>query len=359
MATQKRQPGPSLRERLFEAFYAFSFFQAVRLLEVLQPHKKPLGKSLEPRDEVVRFTVKTDLSFPASDISNLQADESDGPPKMEVAFMGLVGPSGLLPHWYTELVQRRIWNKDFGLAAFLDLFHHRLISLFYLAWKKNRFEANYLPDARDRHSRYLLSLAGLGTPGLVERIGLPAESLVFYSGLLARGIPSAVQIEAVVEYFAGTRVRVAQFIERTLPISTDDLTHLGRANCELGVSTVCGTSVRECQTQFRIDLGPVGLLPFARFLPTGDLVQPIFSLITFMVGIEYEFEISVYLKRQEVPACVLGAKGPSAPRLGWTSWVKSPVFTHGEDPCVTFRTSSLRGPYREQKDPGRRAGGSR
>ncbi|MCU0539355.1 MAG: type VI secretion system baseplate subunit TssG [Desulfobacterales bacterium] len=342
MATQKRQPGPSLKERLFEEYYCFSFFQAVRLLEAFLPHKRPLGKTLEPQQEAVRFSVKPDLSFPASDISNLQADAPDGTPRMEVAFMGLVGPSGVLPHWYTELVQRRIWNKDRALAAFLDLFHHRLISLFFLAWKKNRFEANYVPDARDRHSRYLLSLAGLGTPGLVERIGLPAESLVFYSGLLARAIPSAVQIEAVVAYFAGTRVQVEQFIERSQLISAEDLTRLGSANTALGVSAVCGTSVRECRTKFGVALGPVGLPHFVRFLPTGDLLEPIFSLIKFMVGIEYEFEITIFLDRREIPRCVLGAGGSAAPRLGWTSWITSPGVGHTEDPAVVFQNAGVR-----------------
>jgi type VI secretion system protein ImpH len=342
VATQKRQPGTSLKERLFKEYYNFSFFQAVRLLETFLPRKKALGKTLEPQDEVVRISVKPGLSFPPSDISKLHQNDHDGPARMEVAFMGLVGPSGVLPQWYSDLVLRRIWNKDFSLAAFLDLFHHRLISLFYLAWKKNRFDANYLPDARDRHSRYLLSLAGLGTPGLVDRIGLPAESLVFYSGLLSRSIPSAVQIEAVVEYFAGTRVRVEQFIERILPISEEDLTRLGTVNVELGVNTVCGTFVRECQTKFRVNLGPVGYREFSRFLPTGDLLQPIFSLIKFMVGIEYEFEISLYLKRQEVPTCILGAGGPAAPRLGWSSWVKSPEFVHREDPHITFHESGIR-----------------
>ena len=69
----------------------------------------------------------------------------------------------------------RVRQKDFSLTSFLDIFHHRLISLFYLAWKKHRFPENYLPGAQDRLSQYLLSLIGLGTPGLAGRLGLPGN----------------------------------------------------------------------------------------------------------------------------------------------------------------------------------------
>jgi type VI secretion system protein ImpH len=255
---------------------------------------------------------------------------------MEVTFMGLIGPAGVMPHWYTELVFERGWHKDHSLAGFLNIFHHRLISLFYLAWKKYRFEASYLPDARDRLSNCLLSLAGLGTPGLIERIGLPAESLAFYSGLLSRSIPSALAIESAVEYFAGTDVNIEQFIERMLPISPEDQTRLGAANSHLGVDVVCGSYIRECATKFRVNLGPVGYENFLRFLPTGDLLPPIFALVRCMVGIEYEFEITVFLNRDEVPPCILGEDTPTAPRLGWSTWVKSPDATHDEDPSITF-----------------------
>ena len=336
MDAKKRQSGTPLKDRLFEEHYKFSFFKAVSLLESLFPVKSPLGQTLEPDKEAVRFSVKPGLAFPGSDISNLEKGQDDGQVNMEVTFMGLIGPAGVMPHWYTELVVGRIWKKDHSLAGFLNIFHHRLISLFYLAWKKYRFEASYLPDARDRLSHCLLSLAGLGTPGLIERIGLPAESLAFYSGLLSQSTPSALAIESAVEYFAGTDVNIEQFIERMLPISPEDQTRLGAANSHLGVDAVCGSFIRECQTKFRVNLGPVGYEEFLRFLPTGDLLHPVFSLVRCMVGIEYEFEITVFLNRDEVPSCVLGDETSSAPRLGWTTWVKSPDVSHGENPSITF-----------------------
>lgn len=336
MDAKKRQSGTPLKDRLFEEHYKFSFFKAVSLLESLFPVKSPLGQTLEPDKEAVRFSVKPSLAFPGSDISRLEQSADNGPAQMEVTFMGLIGPAGVMPHWYTELVYERIWHKDRSLAGFLNIFHHRLISLFYLAWKKYRFEASYLPDARDRLSNCFLSLAGLGTPGLIERIGLPAESLAFYSGLLSRSIPSALAIESAVEYFAGTDVNIEQFIERMLPISPEDQTRLGAANSHLGVDAVCGSYIRECTTKFRVNLGPVGYEKFLRFLPTGDLLPPIFALVRCMVGIEYEFEITVFLNRDEVPPCILGEETPTAPRLGWSTWVKSPDVTHEEDPAITF-----------------------
>lgn len=336
MASPKWPSGPSIEDNLLTEFYGFSFFKAVNLLEALYPDRKPLGQTLEPDSEVVRFSVKPGFTFPASDISNLDKGGDSRPVNMEVTFMGLIGPSGVLPHWYNELAFERIREKDFSLTAFLDIFHHRLISLFYLAWKKNRFPENYVSGAGDRRSLYALSLLGLGTPGLADMIGLPKESLIFYSGLLSRTVPSALTIESAVEYFSGTTAKVHQFIERALQLNPEDQTRLGALNSRLGEDTVCGNWIWENQTKFRIDLGPVGYDSLLRFLPTGDMLQPIFAFIRFMVGIEYEFDIRLFLNRTEVPPCILGLGTDSAPRLGWSTWVKSSEFTHEEDPYITF-----------------------
>ncbi len=340
MASQKRRPDTSVVHRLYEEYYSFSFYQAVALLETLHPGKKRIGQSLEPDKEAVRFTVKPGLVFPPSDIEGLSPGDEETPVNMSVTFMGLIGPAGLLPHWYNEHAIERRREKDFALIDFLDIFHHRLVSLFYLAWKKNQFPVNYLPGAKDKLSGYLLSLAGLGTPGLAGRIGLTEESLSFYSGLLSRQVPSAVAIQATVEHFADTNVSIDQFVERLVPLNPEDQTQIGKANGRLGEETVCGSFVRECQTKFLVNLGPMPYADFSRFLPSGDMLYPIFSLVRYLVGVEYEFEIRIFLQRQEVPTCILGDQQQSA-RLGWSTWMKSPDFMHEKDPFISFQEMDI------------------
>ena len=337
MAPKKRQSNTSLRDRLFKEFYGFSFFKAVDLLESLFPDKKPLGQTLTPDEEVVRFSVKPGFSFPPSDISNLTYSDKKRPVNMEVAFMGLIGPSGVLPDWHNELAMERNRRKDFSLTAFYDIFHHRLISLFYLAWKKYKFPENYHPGAKGRLSGHLLSLIGLGTAGLTEMIGFSEESLIFYSGLLSRPIPSVAAIKAAVEYFSSTNVEIEQFIERILPIDLEDQTQLGVANGQIGIDAICGSCARESQTKFRINLGPMSYDDFIRFMPTGDMLNSIFSLVKYMVGIEYEFDIRLFLKREEVPPCVLGMETPACPQLGRSTWIKTPGVIQEEHPYVTFQ----------------------
>lgn len=337
MAAKKRQTDPAvesqpLKERLCREFYKFSFFQAVHLLETFSQDSQALGSGLEPEKEAVRFSVKPGLTFPAADITSLEGGDEGSPPQMSVAFMGLIGPSGVLPYWYTELALERVRQKDFGLTTFLDIFHHRLISLFYLAWKKQRFPENYTSGGQDRLTGYLLSLCGLGTPGLSNKIGLPPESLAFYTGLLSMPSPTAVGIEAAVSYLSGVTAEVAQFVERIIPLSPEDHTRIGMANARLGEDALCGSYVWDCETKFRVDLGPMGYDDFKRFLPGGAMLKPIFSLVRYRAGIEYEFDLKIILSRDEVPPCMLG--GDSL--LGMTSWLLKPGTKSEEDLYITI-----------------------
>ena len=340
MATEERRARPSIEDRLHKEWYRFSFFSAVYLLETLAPNKTALGTGSKPSKEAVRFSVKPGFAFPPSEIAGLTPGNDNSPAEMDVAFMGLIGPSGLLPHWYNSLASDRLRAKDSTLTAFFDLFHHRLLSLFYLAWKKHQFPVTFMPGASDKLSRYLLSLCGLGTPRLTGKIGFAEESLSFYSGLFSRRIPAESSLRSTIAHFTGTEAAIEQFVARTIPLEAGDITRLGQANSQLGYG-ILGEAVWECQTKFRAQLGPMSFAEYNRFIPSGDMHKPTFSLIRYMVGIEYDFEVSLCLKRTEPPPCILGssAAGPQT-RLGWSTWLKGADFVHQHDMRVTFQEAT-------------------
>src|SRR6478609_2460492 len=56
-------------------------------------------------------------------------------PRLYVTFGGMFGPQGPLPLHLTEYARDRIINSaDPTFARFLDIFHHRMLSLVYRAW---------------------------------------------------------------------------------------------------------------------------------------------------------------------------------------------------------------------------------
>ena len=70
MATESGRTSNSLADVLFEEPYRFEFFQAVRLLERIEPERRPVGRYSEPASEAVRFRTRVSLSFPPSRMSS-------------------------------------------------------------------------------------------------------------------------------------------------------------------------------------------------------------------------------------------------------------------------------------------------
>ena len=121
MASTNGRPDAPLSDQLFHEPYRFDFFQAVRLLERLargagRRAPQPVGHDHPPDQEAVRFRAHNSLSFPAAPIQQLQWAGEEGqttrPPEMTVNFMGLTGPSGVLPFHYTRLLIQRLRLKD-------------------------------------------------------------------------------------------------------------------------------------------------------------------------------------------------------------------------------------------------------
>jgi type VI secretion system protein ImpH len=334
MATQSRTTDPPLAQQLFDEPYRFRFFQAVRMLERAYAERKPVGQDADANEEVVRFRTRQTFSFPACEIHDLKHDhaEDSNPPEMVVSFMGLTGPLGVLPHQYTELLMNRIRYGDTALWSFLDIFNHRLISLFYRVWEKYHFPVAYERTGEDQFTAYLFDLIGLGTNGLRGRFSFNDQALLFYSGLIAQRPHSATALAATISDYFAVPANVVQFPGEWLKLG-DNVSALGRANSQLGANTIAGTRVWSEQSKFRVRVGPMTLKQFRRFVPVGEAYKPLTEIVRFLSGLEFEFDLQLVLKKNEVPFSILETD-QHGPRLGWTSWLKTTEFRADDDQVV-------------------------
>lgn len=324
-----------MREQLLAEGHRFEFFQAVRLLERIARDREPVGGSSIPSQESVRFRTRVSLEFPASAIHEVRDTPRAGaPPEMLVSFLGMTGPLGVLPHCYTELLLDRTRQKDNSLWEFLDIFNHRLLSFFYRAWEKYRFPVSYERTGQDAFTEYLFDLIGMGTPGLRGRMVIPDQALLFYAGLIAQRPHSAVAVESILRDYFGVPVAMQQFYGQWLALDPEHRSRIGTANSTLGGDMVCGARVFNAQSKFRLRLGPLTLAQFQGFLPKGAFHDAVGQWTRLLAGMEFDFDVQLVLKKEEVPPCQLGGGG--LPRLGWTSWVKTEDLK--EDPSEVVLT---------------------
>jgi type VI secretion system protein ImpH len=306
--------------RLASEPYAFSFYWALRLLECAEPGKPRIGTSKRLKDDSLRLSQEPSMAFAPSTIRALELPSDGRPARMQVSFLGLLGPNGPLPLHLTEYARDRLRNQnDPTLVRFLDVFHHRLLSLFYRAWARSQPSVSLDRPKEDSFGHYLGAFGGLGMGSLRGRDSLPDYAKIAFTGLFSRQARNAEALEVMLASFFRVPVRIEQCAAHWMPLPRDAQTRLGRreATAQLGISAVLGGRMWDVQSKFRIVLGPLSLSDYKRFFPGGLSLRRLSDWIRNYVGYEFDWDIKLTLKQDDVPR--LGLGGDS--RLGLTSWL--------------------------------------
>ena len=327
----------TLQAELLEEPYRFEFFQAVRLLQKIATDKKPVGGEALPHEEAIRFRSRIAFDFPASEVHEIRKLEGNSPEEerleMVQNFMAMAGVSGALPVHYTELAFSRLRYRDSTLWAFLDIFTHRVVSLFYRAWAKYRVSIGY-ENGDNSFTSYLYDFAGVGTKGLRGRLDIDDESLLPYAGLISQKPHSSTSIENIISDYFSLEAKVEPFVGQWLDLSQSEWTLLGKANHVLGARAIVGTRVWDHQSKFRIRLGPLTVSQYLAFLPNGSAYKALKSMLRFLIGDEFDYDAQLCLLAKQVPATILTTKAMRRPLLGWTSFLKSQRFEQDDEQLI-------------------------
>ncbi|WP_028693317.1 type VI secretion system baseplate subunit TssG [Pseudomonas cremoricolorata] len=299
--------------------WQYDFFQALRRLEAEHPEVPRFGHSLRLSDEPVRLGQRLDSAFAPATLASVTPADEHAPARLEQFFFGLGGPNGPLPLHLTEYARERQRNHaDTTSKRFLDVFHHRLLSLFYRAWAEARPTVSHDRPGDDYWAGRLAALSGRGQPALQGQGPLPDTAKLHYSGHLAAQTRYPDGLCGILASYFGVPVSLEEYVGQWLELP--ERSQLGvRAN-RLGVDMCLGRHVWDRQHKFRLRLGPLSLDQYHALLPGGQAFSELAAWVAEYLGHELDWEVQLILRREQVPALQPG----TGRRLGFDTWLGSP-----------------------------------
>jgi type VI secretion system protein ImpH len=304
--------------------WRFDYFTVLRQLERSFPDKPRIGDSASRRDEYIQLGQDPYMDFPASNLARVvQGDHK--PLKLFVKYLGLLGPQGALPLATTEETYHYVIAQDDAFPRFLDIFNHRFIQLFFRAWADSRPIVQHdRPDA-DRFVAYIGSAIGVGSKPYQKLDSIPDAAKLGFAGLLGAQAKSASRLAGAVCGLFKVEAEVEEFIGTRLVIEAAEWTILGRRYNMLGEDALLGRTVFSVQDKIRVRIFTKNLVQYIRFLPTGDLCEPLADLVFFYNGEQLDWDAELAIPSGAAEPIRLGKFG----QLGWTTWM-APNWTSME-----------------------------
>ncbi len=306
------------------------WFQTIRQIESSGERFARVGHAARPAAESVRIGQPADLDFAPASVSKVTVDDA-GHHHIRQRSFGLLGPAGPMPLWLTQTVRDRTRDEDPSLEAFLNLFHHRMATLFYRAWASSRGAVQRDRPGDDRMADWVGALAGaIGsedssrTSSALEK--LRRDSRLHFVGRHGPVGRSAEALAAVVSATHDVPVRVESFRLRRLPLPVENQTQLGGPNRQhggglghggLGHGAVVGRTIADRASMIGVSIGPLRWSGFDRLRPGGEEHQTLVATIGDFIGPAVDADVELSVVGGDVRPMTLGRSG----RLGIDAWV--------------------------------------
>jgi type VI secretion system protein ImpH len=284
------------------------------------------------KKEAVFLQSKPSFDFSTTHILSIQAPLEKLPCQLSVNFFGLMGPNGPMPFQDTFLALHRARFGDLVLKDYLDCFNHRLLSLFYRAWSKNRLYIGFENaikhgPSKDTGANILKSFHG-------EMVFFPTNVLpknfgCFFSGILSQKPASALGLKQILACFLNLPVNIKKNVGKWIIISKEEKTKIATKKQEnynsLADQAMLGGRFCSHATYFQVSIGPLTLGQFEKLLPGGDLINQVWQIICYYAPSHLKCQIQLILKASQVPMCAVKIMGGG--QLGLNTWLQRKVCT--------------------------------
>ena len=218
---------------------------------------------------------------------------------------------------YTELLIRRNQQNDTALQDFMDIFNHRLLSIFHRIRKKNWLGLQNCTPQQSRLSGVLNAFNGLRSVSLAHQQSSFKDTITSNTVHLWRNPRSSTALQALLTHYFQVPVNIKSFKGRWYKIDEDQQTRLGRRQSRLGYDSTLGSCYWDQTRTVQIQLGPLTKLDFQNFLPNGNAWPELINMIKNYMGVRCDFEISLTIADSKTEPAMLSNDG----YLGWNTWL--------------------------------------
>jgi len=311
---------------------------ALRLLECSDPSRPRLGHAVRLAEEVVRLSQSVSLGFGGHSLVSLEQGDGPRPWRLHCRYPGLFGTNGPLPLHVTEEADRRARHHgDPTAREFIDLFNHRLITLFYRAWADAEPAIAGDRPADNPFADMLGALAGYGEPESRGRDALPEplhQGSAMWFGPTAR---SPDGLLALLRRHLDTDAQVIELSGGWVPVPAASRLVLGgrdrRDRARLG-DRLLGRRGWCANGAFRLVVRTPTRTHFESLSRSGRALDVLLDLVRGYVGDELAWELDLEMPATEARPVSLGRSC----RLGRDSWLISPsVLTASSTPSAVCR----------------------
>lgn len=315
----------SLKMDLLREAHTFSFFQAIRLLQIMR--RQPIGTDGNPMavDQFIRIHPNLSLAFPPGDIDQIREVDTDESAGFDITanFLGLYGSSSPLPTFYTEDLMSEAAEDESVSRDFLDIINQRIFELFFEVCTKYRQSFQVIEANSQPHLERLFCLLGIGDKPFRESGEIDDPHLLLrYLGLMTQRPRSALGLELILRDALGDLpVSVIPCVERKADIPADQKVFLGSPKHSLGNNMTIGQEVSDRMGKFKIRIGPLDTDAFRSFYPGAENYAMTCFLTDFYVLENLEYDLEVILAEGEAKTVCLGDSDRA--RIGLNSWIFS------------------------------------
>jgi type VI secretion system protein ImpH len=296
--------------------WRFDYFTVLRHLERTFADRPRIGDSAARREDFVQLGQDPFMDFPASNLARVVLND-DKPLKVFVKYLGLLGPQGALPLATTEEAYHYVLSQDDAFPRFLDVFNHRFIQLFFRAWADSRPIVQHDRPKADRFIAYIGSAIGVGSKPYQDLDSVPDAAKLGFAGLMGAQAKCASRLAGAICGLFNVKAEVEEFVGSRLMIEAAEWTILGGRYNRLGEDMLLGRTVFSVQDKIRVRIFTKNLAQYIRFLPTGDLCEPLADLVFFYNGEQLDWDVELAIPTGAVEPIRIGKFG----QLGWTSWM--------------------------------------